>query len=47
MSRRRSIVCLAFSGCLCNAQRQPETFALWQRKEWVWRRYAMFCFRLH
>nr|DAS25217.1 MAG TPA: hypothetical protein [Bacteriophage sp.] len=35
-----------FSGCLCHAQRQPETLALRQRKEWVWRRYAMFCFRL-
>ncbi|MDO4657637.1 hypothetical protein [Kingella sp. (in: b-proteobacteria)] len=22
-------------------------FALRQWKEWVWRRYAMFCFRLH
>ncbi|MDO4658170.1 hypothetical protein [Kingella sp. (in: b-proteobacteria)] len=38
---------IVFSGCLCNAQRQPETFALRQRKEWGWRRYAMFCFRLH
>ena len=47
----RVIVCATmlnpFSGCLCDAQRQFETFALQQWKEWVWRRYAMFCFRLH
>ena len=35
-----------FSGCLYNAQRQPETLAPQQRQEWVWRRYAMFCFKL-
>ncbi|MDO4657143.1 hypothetical protein [Kingella sp. (in: b-proteobacteria)] len=50
-SRRRSICGslknhLCFSGCLCDVQRQPEMFALRQRKEWVWRRYAMFCLLL-